>query len=387
MPFFKDRNCYLKNYNLSIMDKIKGFNYKFLFFVCLAVFIGIGTLYSASNGNWNPWADRQFMRFGLSIGVLFIVSMINLRLWMKYAYVLYGLSVLLLIGVMLFGHVGMGAQRWLNLGFIRLQPSELMKITLIIALARYFHASTLMDIKTVRSIIPPIIMMLIPVSLILEQPDLGTALMLVFVTGAMFFVAGVQIWKFVVVIVSGACAIPILWTFLHNYQKQRVLTFLNPESDPLGSGYHIIQSKITLGSGGLFGKGFMESTQSRLNFLPEKQTDFIFTLISEEFGFFGASALILLFLIIIVYGFYIGFVSNNYFGKILAVGLSVNFALYAFINIGMVTGLLPVVGVPLPLISYGGTAMLTLFFGFGLIESVYINREMVIGRKGSIDDE
>lgn len=387
MPFFKDRNCYLKNYNLSLLDKIKGFNYKLLFLICLTVFAGILTLYSAANGQWNPWADKQFMRFVLSLSVLIFVSMINIRLWMKYAYLIYAVSLILLIGVTLFGHVGMGAQRWLNLGFMKLQPSELMKIALVLALARYFHSATLVDIKSVRSIMVPLFMMLLPVALILEQPDLGTGLMLVFATGAIFFLVGVQIWKFALVGMGILLSVPILWTFLHTYQKKRVLTFLNPESDPLGSGYHILQSKITLGSGGLFGKGFMESTQSRLNFLPEKQTDFIFTLIAEEFGFLGAAGLILLFLSIIIYCFYIGMISNNYFGKILATGLGVNFALYVFINIGMVTGLLPVVGVPLPLVSYGGTAMMTLFFGFGLVQSVYINKEMVIGRNGSIDDE
>lgn len=387
MTFYKDHNCYWKNYNLSLVEKIKRFNYKFLLLVCSVVFIGIGILYSAANGNWDPWADRQFLRFLLSLGVLVVVSMIKFRFWMKYAYWIYGAGVLLLVGVALFGHVGMGAQRWLNLGFMNVQPSEIMKIALVLALARYFHNSTLSDIRSIQYMIPPALMMLLPVALILEQPDLGTALMLVFVTGAIFFVIGVQIWKFLIVIASVSACIPILWTFLHDYQKQRILTFLNPENDPLGAGYHIIQSKIAIGSGGLFGKGFMESTQSRLNFLPEKQTDFIFTVISEEFGFFGSSALIGLFLIIILYGFYISYRSNNFFGKLLAIGLTVNFALYVFINIGMVSGLLPVVGVPLPLISYGGTAMLTLFFGFGLIESVYINREMVIGPNGLNDDD
>ncbi len=387
MSFFKDRNYYLKDYNLSLLDKIKAFNYPFLSLVCLLVFIGISILYSVANGNWNPWADRQFVRFLLSLSVLFFVSLTNLRLWMKYAYVIYGLAFLLLIGVNLFGHVGMGAQRWLNLGIINLQPSEVMKIALVLALARYFHGATLSDIRSFLYMIPPTLMMLLPVALILEQPDLGTALMLVFATGGIFFVVGVQIWKFLVVILGTVGFIPIFWTFLHDYQKQRVLTFLNPESDPLGSGYHIIQSKITLGSGGVFGKGFMESTQSRLNFLPEKQTDFIFTVWAEEFGFLGSLGLLMLFLLVIGYGFYIGLRCNSFFGKLLAIGLTINFSLYVFINVGMVIGLLPVVGVPLPLISYGGTAMMTLFLGFGLIECVYINRDMVIGRNGSIDDE
>ncbi len=387
MSFFKERNCYLKNYNLSIVDKIKRFNYKYLFLICCVVFIGIGVLYSAANGHWQPWASRQFVRFLLSLGVLIIVSFINLRIWMKYAYWIYGIGIVLLIGVSLFGHVGMGAQRWLNLGIINLQPSEVMKIALILALAKYFHSSSLSDIHSIQYMIPPALMMILPVSLILMQPDLGTALMLVFATGAVFFVVGVQVWKFLIILATVSGCIPILWTFLHEYQKKRVLTFLNPENDPLGAGYHIMQSKITLGSGGLFGKGFMESTQSRLNFLPEKQTDFIFTVLSEEFGFFGSTSLICLYFIIILYGFYISFRCNSFFGKVLAIGLTVNFALYVFINIGMVMGLLPVVGVPLPLVSYGGTAMMTLFLGFGLIQSVYINRDMVIGRRGSIEDE
>lgn len=387
MSFFKDRNCYLKNYNLSLLDKIKGFNYRYLFLICLVVFIGVSLLYSAASGNWEPWADKQCMRFILSLMVLFVVSLINLRLWMKYAYAIYGIGLLLLLAVTLFGHVGMGAQRWLNFGFILVQPSEIMKIALVLALARYFHSSTLSDIRSIQYMILPILMMLVPVILILDQPDLGTALMLVFVTIGIFFIIGVQLWKFLICILGSLSSVPIFWTFLHDYQKQRLLTFLNPEADPLGSGYHIIQSKIALGSGGIFGKGFMESTQSRLNFLPEKQTDFIFTLLAEEFGFLGSTLLVILFMIIIAYGFYIGLRSNNFFGKLLAIGLTINFALYVFINIGMVTGLLPVVGVPLPLISYGGTAMLTLFFGFGLIESVHINQEMVIGRNGSIDDK
>lgn len=387
MSFFKDRNCYLKNYNLSLTDKIRLFSWPYLILVCMVVMTGIMLLYSAGNGHWNPWASKQFIRFLMSIGVLFFIALTNLRLWMKYAYWIYGLALILLFGVEVAGTVGMGAQRWLNLGFFQLQPSEVMKIALVLALARYFHGASLEEVRSIRFMIPPVLMMGIPVALILLQPDLGTALMLVFVSVALFFLVGVQIWKFVLVGILGAAAIPVFWMFLHDYQKQRVLTFLNPESDPLGAGYHIMQSKITLGSGGIFGKGFMEGTQSRLNFLPEKQTDFIFTVLSEEFGLVGSLALLLLYTVIIAYGFIIALRCNNFFGKLLALGLTINFALYVFINMGMVMGLMPVVGVPLPLVSYGGTAMLTLFFGFGLIECVNINREMVIGRRGSIDDE
>lgn len=387
MSFFKDRNCYLKNYNLSLMDKIRLFSWPFLALICLVVFIGLMLLYSAGNGNWDPWASKQFLRFLMSLGILFFISLTNLRLWMKYAYVIYAMALILLVGVEFFGHVGMGAQRWLNLGFVKVQPSEVMKIALVLALARYFHGASLDEVRSIRFMIPPLMLMGMPVALILLQPDLGTALMLVFASVALFFLVGVQIWKFIVVGVGALISIPVLWMCLHDYQKQRVLTFLNPESDPRGAGYHIMQSKITLGSGGVFGKGFMEGTQSRLNFLPEKQTDFIFTVLSEEFGLIGSLFLLFLYGVIIAYGFIIGLRCNNFFGKLLAFGLTINFALYVFINMGMVMGLMPVVGVPLPLVSYGGTAMLTLFFGFGLIECVNINREMVIGRRGSIDDE
>lgn len=387
MSFFKDRNCYLKNYNLSLMDKIRLFSWPYLVLICLVVFTGLMLLYSAGNGNWEPWASKQFIRFLMSLGILFFVSLTNLRLWMKYAYVIYAMALVLLLGVEFFGHVGMGAQRWLNLGIVKVQPSEVMKIALVLALARYFHGASLDEVRSIRFMVAPMLLVGMPVALILLQPDLGTALMLVFVSVALFFLVGVQIWKFVIAGFGVLGAIPILWMCLHDYQKQRVLTFLNPESDPKGAGYHIMQSKITLGSGGVFGKGFMEGTQSRLNFLPEKQTDFIFTVLSEEFGLIGSLVLLMLYAIIVGYGIIIALRSANYFGKLLALGLTINFALYVFINMGMVMGLMPVVGVPLPLVSYGGTAMLTLFLGFGLIECVNINREMVIGRRGSIDDE
>ena len=387
MGYFKDRNCYMKDYNLSLMDKIRGFNYGYLLLISLIVFIGIGVLYSVGNGHFSPWANKQSLRFVASLGFLIIIALTNLRLWMKYAYWIYGIGVVLLVAVELFGHVGMGAQRWLNLGLFQLQPSEVMKIALVLALARYFHGASLEQIRSIKFMIPPALMMGIPVLLILKQPDLGTAMMLVFMSFGVFFLVGVQIWKFVVLALAGIGSFPIVWSLLHEYQKKRVLTFLNPESDPLGAGYHISQSKITLGSGGFWGKGFMQGTQTRLNFIPEKQTDFIFTVFAEEFGLFGSLILFALYTLVIGYGFLISARCQNFFGKILAAGLTINFALYLFINSGMVMGLMPVVGVPLPLISYGGTAMITLFISFGLMECVDINREMIIGRLGSIDDE
>lgn len=387
MSFFKDRNCYMKNYNLTLKEKWAGFNGQLLFFVCLVIGISLGVLYSVGGGSWSPWASRQAMRFVVSLSVLIVIAFINLRLFMKYAYWIYGVALFLLVGVLLFGHVGMGAQRWLNLGLIQIQPSECMKIALILALARYFHGASLDEVRSIKFMIPPTLMMIVPVALILKQPDLGTAMMLVFETVAIFFLMGVQWWKFVVGFVVAIGSAPLVWANLHDYQKQRVLTFLNPERDPQGAGYHITQSKITLGSGGFWGKGFMEGTQSRLSFIPEKQTDFIFTVLAEEFGLVGSIVLYTLYMIIIGYGVLITLKCTNFFGKILAMGLTINFALYVFINMAMVMGLMPVVGVPLPLMSYGGTAMMTLFIGFGLLECVAINKEMVIGRLGSIDDE
>lgn len=389
MGYFKDRNCYMKDYNLSLIDKIRGFNYLYLFLISLIVFIGIGVLYSVGNSASTPWrwASKQSMHFVLSLGILLIISLTNLRLWMKYAYWIYGIGIVLLVAVELFGHIGMGAQRWLNLGLFKLQPSEVMKIALVLALAKYFHGASLEQIRSIKFMIPPVVMMGIPVLLILRQPDLGTAMMLIFMSFAVFFLVGVQVWKFAVLLLAGIGSFPVVWSLLHDYQKKRVLTFLNPESDPLGAGYHISQSKITLGSGGFWGKGFMQGTQNRLNFIPENQTDFIFTVFAEEFGLFGSLILFALYTAVIGYGFVISAKCQNFFGKVLAAGLTINFALYLFINSGMVMGLMPVVGVPLPLMSYGGTAMITLFISFGLMECVDINREMIIGRLGSIDDE
>jgi len=387
MSFFKDQNCYLRNYNLSFSEKLKGFDWSFLFIICLAVFIGLGVLYSVGNGNWSPLASHQAACFCISLCALFIVSFFNLRFFMKYAYVFYVLGLILLVWVAFWGQGAKGAQRWINLGFMQLQPSEVMKIVLVLALARYFHGASLEQVRSVKFMIPPVLMMLVPVLLILKQPDLGTALMLVFVSFAIFFLVGVQVWKFLLLGGLAALATPIILMYLEPYQRQRVLTFLNAESDPSGAGYHIIQSKITLGSGGFAGKGFMQGTQTRLNFIPEKHTDFIFTVLAEEFGWLGSIIVYGIYALIIAYGFSIAMKCTNFFGKILTLGLTVNFALYLFMNMAMIMGLMPVVGVPFPLMSYGGTAMLTLFIGFGLMECSNINKEMVIGRLGSIDDE
>jgi len=305
---------------------------------------------------------------------------------MRWSYVLYGIALLLLIAVQIKGSVLKGGQRWIDLGFIQLQPSEIMKITLVLALSRYFHGASYQEVGRPIFLLPPVVMVLLPVALVFKQPDLGTAMMLAFSAAALLFLAGVRIWKFALVIAAGCGAAPIAWKFMRDYQKNRILTFLNPESDPLGTGYHILQSKIALGSGGVFGKGFMQGTQSRLDFLPEKQTDFIFTMLAEEWGMVGGIVLLTLYTLILVYGYALSMKSRNHFGRLVGLGLTTTFFLYVFINVAMVMGLVPVVGVPLPLISYGGTAMLTLLFGFGLIMSVYIHRDVHIGRRGASDD-
>jgi rod shape determining protein RodA len=274
----------------------------------------------------------------------------------------------------------MGAQRWINLGLFQLQPSEVMKIGLVLALARYFHSSWLEDVGRPAFLVVPALMILLPAALVLEQPDLGTAVMLMAGGATLLFIAGVRWWKFALVLGGCLAALPLIWQQLHDYQKQRVMTFLDPERDPLGAGYHIIQSKIALGSGGVWGKGFLEGTQSQLSFLPEKQTDFIFTMLAEEIGLIGALGLLGLFMALIGYGFVFALRSRSHFGRLLAIGASATLFLYVVINVAMVTGLIPVVGVPLPLISYGGTAMITVLTGFGLMLCVDVHRDVAIPR-------
>jgi rod shape determining protein RodA len=353
-----------------------------VFLVVVLAAIGCSMLYSAADGNMDPWASRQLSRFGLGFVLMFAVALVDVRFWFRNAYFIYLGGLLLLAAVEIFGSTGMGAQRWISLGVVQVQPSELMKVVVVLALARYFHGVASEEIGRPFLLILPIGLILVPTALVLKQPDLGTAVMLLMMGAAVFFVAGVRIWKFIVVLVAGLAAIPIGWQFLHGYQRQRVWTFLDPESDPLGSGYHILQSKIALGSGGLFGRGFLQGTQTHLEFLPEKQTDFIFTMLAEEFGMLGGLGLLTVYTMVFVYGAAIAYRSRNHFGRLLAMGLIVNLFLYVFINIAMVMGLLPVVGVPLPLISYGGTAMLAVMISLGLIISVSIHRDVRIPRTG-----
>jgi rod shape determining protein RodA len=372
----------LRTTAMSPLEKFWRINWVFVFLLCAVAIIGFAMLYSAANGSFAPWASRQMIRFTLGIGLLVAVALIDIRFWLRYAYVAYFMVLVLLVAVEAGGLIGMGAQRWISLGFVQLQPSELMKITLVLALARYFHGTNHEEIGSLRFLVLPALLILVPVFLVARQPDLGTAIILLVGGAAVFFLAGVRIWQFALVAGAGIALIPFGWQFLHSYQKQRVLTFFNPENDPLGAGYHILQSKIALGSGGMFGKGFLQGTQSHLQFLPEKQTDFIFTMIAEEFGMFGGLGLLLLYTLILAYGIGMSLNSRNQFGRLLGLGVTSAFFLYVATNVAMVTGIIPVVGIPLPLISYGGTAMLTLMFGFGLLMSAYVHRDLRIGRRG-----
>ena len=342
---------------------------------------GFIMLYSIAGGSADPWMAPQAKRFGVGMVMMVVVAMVPIWFWRNISALAFGLSLMLLIGVDLFGSVGMGAQRWLDLGFIRLQPSELTKITLVMALAAYYD--WLPTGKTSRPfwVVLPILLIVVPTALVLRQPDLGTALLLLLGGGTMMFLAGVHWAYFATVIAAGVGTVFAVfesrgtpWQLLEDYQYRRLDTFLDPTSDPLGASYNITQAKIAFGSGGWTGRGFMQGTQSRLNFLPEKQTDFIFTTLAEEFGFIGASTLLMLYVLIVVFCVASALSNKDRYASLLTLGITMTFFLFFAVNMAMVTGLAPVVGVPLPLVSYGGTAMLVLLLAFGLIQSAHVHR-------------
>jgi rod shape determining protein RodA len=363
---------------MSFAEKLGSVSWPFVVLLCLLAGTGYAMLYSAAGGSPEPWAFRHGLRFGFGILLMLSIALVDIRLIMKLAWPLYLLGIGLLVLVALHGAVGKGAQRWLDLGPIQIQPSELMKIFIVIMLASWFHRASIERVGNPLFLIPPLIAVAIPVLMVLRQPNLGNALITCMLSGVMLFAAGVRLWKFALVGGVAAVAAPIAYERLHDYQKNRILTFLNPESDPLGTGYHIIQSKIALGSGGMFGQGFVQGTQSQLNFLPEKQTDFIFTMLAEEFGFVGAAALLGLNLLVVLYGLAMAFSCRHQFGRLVAVGITTNFFLYVFVNIAMVMGAIPVGGVPLPLVSHGGSAMITVMIGFGVLMSVHVHRDVEI---------
>ena len=369
---------------VSLGKKWTTFPWVLFFLITVVVCLGILMLYSAGGGSWSPWAMKQGIRFGVGAVLMVLIALTDIRVWISQAYVLYWGCFALLVAVELLGFVGMGAQRWVDLYVFQLQPSELMKVTLVLALARYFHGLGEKNVLFFKNLFIPVLLICLPALLVLRQPDLGTASILIFVGVLLCFAAGVRLWIFIAGALACAGAFPILWSLLRDYQKKRIFIFLDPELDPLGAGYHILQSKIALGSGGVWGKGLMEGTQAHLNFLPEKQTDFIFTMLGEELGMVGCVGLLALYMMILILSYRIILRSRLIFTHLLALGVTTTFFLHAFINIAMVMGLLPVVGVPLPLMSYGGTSMLTLLMGMGFLCCVEIHHHVRVSNPSGL---
>ncbi|WP_414898484.1 rod shape-determining protein RodA [Rhodovulum sp. YEN HP10] len=363
------------------LSKVLYVNWALVLLLTAVAGIGFMMLYSVAGGRLEPWADPQMKRFALGMAVMFAVAFVPIWFWRNMAALAYGISVMLLIAVDFFGSVGMGAQRWIDLGVVRLQPSELSKITLVMMLAAYYDWLDIRHVSKPQFVLLPVLLILLPTALVLKQPDLGTALLLTAGGGIIMFLAGVHWAYFAAVIAAGAGLVTAVfasrgtpWQLLKDYQFRRIDTFLDPSTDPLGAGYHITQSKIALGSGGWAGRGFMQGTQSRLNFLPEKHTDFIFTTLAEEFGFIGGMSLLALYVLIIVFCISSAMQNRDRFSSLLTLGIAATFFLFFAVNMSMVMGLAPVVGVPLPLVSYGGSAMLVLLAAFGLVQSAHIHR-------------
>ncbi|HYG26942.1 MAG TPA: rod shape-determining protein RodA [Caulobacteraceae bacterium] len=354
--------------------------------VTLIAAIGGLMLFSIAGSSWSPWAAKHAIRYAICIALMVGLALVNLRVWMAMAYPVYAVALLLLVAVELFGDVSMGAQRWLQIGPLRMQPSEIMKIGVVLALARYYHSLPPSDARLSWKLIAPGLLIAVPVALVAHQPDLGTSLLILFTGFAIMVLAGLS-WRLIGLGALGvAIAAPFMYFFvLHDYQRRRVDVLFNPEADPSGAGYHILQSKIALGSGGLLGKGYGLGSQSQLNFLPEKQTDFIFATIAEEFGFVGSFFVLFLYASIIFMALRIASTTHSHFGRLAASGVTATFALYVMINGAMVMGLAPVVGVPMPLLSYGGTVMLTVMIGFGLVQSARVHRYAEVSSgKGSL---
>ncbi|MEP1522932.1 rod shape-determining protein RodA [Ascidiaceihabitans sp.] len=361
--------------------KILFLNWPLTILLVAVAGVGFLMLYSVAGGSYSPWAEPQMKRFAMGLVLMVLIGMVPIWFWRSVAGFAYGVSVMLLLGVEFFGSVGMGAQRWIDLGFMRLQPSELMKITLVMFLAAYYDWLPAKKKSKPLWVLVPIVIILVPTALVIQQPDLGTSILLLAAGGGLMFLAGVHWAYFAAVIAAGIGLIAAVfqsrgesWQLLNNYQYRRIDTFLDPSQDPLGAGYHITQSKIALGSGGISGRGFMQGTQSRLNFLPEKHTDFIFTTLAEEFGFIGAISLLSLYFLIIVFCISSAIANRDRFSSLLILGIALNFFLFFAVNMSMVMGMAPVVGVPLPLVSYGGSAMLVLMVAFGLVQSAHIHR-------------
>lgn len=368
--------------SLSFPQKVLRLNWALILLVGAIAGTGFLMLYSVAGGDFDPWAGRQITRFGAGMVIMLIVALIDIKVWKWFSPMAYLGALGLLVAVEFVGTTGGGAQRWLDLGPIQLQPSELMKIGLVMALARYYARLDRDRVSHPLWVLPPLVMIIVPMALVLKQPDLGTALLLGMGGALVMFLAGVSWWYWGTIILLGVTTIWTVmeskgtdWQILKDYQYKRIEIFLNPELDPQGAGYHVTQSKIAMGSGGISGRGYMQGTQSRLSFLPEKHTDFIFTTLSEEFGFVGSLSLLALYVLVLLFCFASMASNRDRYGALVTGGLAVTFFFYWAVNMAMVMGLIPVVGVPLPLISYGGSAMLVLLLAFGLIQSAHVHRK------------
>ena len=363
------------NLRISYLDKIKSINYFLLFLIFILFSFGLLALYSVADENFNSWPKNHLYRFLLGLFIIFFLSLVDIRTIFRFAYPIFILNLIVLAIIPLIGTETYGATRWIKVGGFSIQPSEFIKYTLILALAKYYHSIQDDDVNSIRKLIIPILIIAIPSFIVSIQPDLGTAVIIAIGSISIFWVVGLYYRYFIFLFTLGIASIPIIWQFLREYQKDRVFTFFNPERDPLGNGYHILQSKIALGSGGLFGKGYLNGTQSHLSFLPEMHNDFIFTMFGEEFGFIGSISLLIIYLIIILISFRMAFMSRSLFARYLSVGVTSVFSIYIFEMVSMVTGLIPVVGVPLPFLSYGGSSMLAVMGGFGLLMNCYIHQK------------
>jgi rod shape determining protein RodA len=365
----------------ALARKLLQLNWPFLLLITAITGVGVAALYSVAGGSLDPWASRHVVRYCIGLGILFTLALVDLRWLMRLAYPTYLVALLLLAAVLVWGVESGGARRWLGVGESSFQPSELMKVALVLALARYYQWLPPEKVSRPQWLIVPLLMIVAPVLLALHQPDLGTAALFGIIGFGLLFLAGVSWFYFIAGAIGIIAALPHVWERLHDYQRERILTFIDPERDPLGSGYHILQSKIAIGSGGVAGKGFMQGTQAQLNFLPEKHTDFIFTMFAEEMGFLGAILLLALYLLALLFIAYMALRCRSSFARLVAAGMGLALFAYVFINVAMVTGLVPVVGLPLPLVSYGGTSMLTMMVALGLVLNAHINKSTQIRRE------
>lgn len=361
--------------NLKMFSRLWRINWIFVLLVCLLASIGYIALYSAGGGKPFPFAEPQLIRFGFGFLMMIVVALLSPRILRLASIPIYIGSIGMLALVLRMGHVGKGAERWISLGGFQFQPSEFAKIALVLMLATWFHRVRREKLGNPLHLLIPAGLTLLPVLLVLKEPNLGTASIVGMIGAALFFVAGMRWWQIIVLVSPVPFLGDFVYNHLHDYQKARIDTFLYPEHDPLGAGYNIIQSKIALGSGGAWGEGYLHGSQGQLNFLPEKQTDFIFTMIGEEWGYAGGVAVIILLTLIVLSGMIMSLRCQNRFGRLVGFGISIDFFLYCVVNLSMVMGIIPVGGVPLPLISYGGSAMLTMMFGFGLLLSTWVYRD------------